>query len=147
MARRSPFHPLVCLLTRIDVGALEPSAYTAPGASLSFNFRAGPAFLGTPAFVWTIALEHGEIRVVSPSGSAMEFGPEPVTIQVHHYESDKVEDVSFDWGEEEDKIRPVAKAVRHCLYAFADGKPEVDGWVGLEDAEKHAKLIESLFAS
>jgi hypothetical protein len=133
-------------LTEFDAGALEASPYTTPEASLSFNFRVGPPFPDTPAFIWTIALEHGEIRLVSPSGPAMEFGPEPVTIQIHHHDSDKVEDVVFGW-EDEDELRGTAKAVRHCLYTFADGKPEVDGWVGVEDAAMHAELIESFFAT
>jgi hypothetical protein len=55
-----------------------------------------------------------------------------------------VEEVPWKWEDEEMEIKPAARAVQRSLIAFADGKKQGDGWVGLEDARELAALINGL---
>lgn len=124
----------------------EASPHAAPGATLTFFFRKGQPFPGTPALSWAINLEHGEIRVVSPTSTALEAesGNGPITIELHDYEKDKVEKIEWDWTESQKQLPLSARSVADTLLAFAEGKPPGEGWVGLADAVSRAKLIDRL---
>jgi hypothetical protein len=130
-------------------GALASSAQSAPGATLSFLFRRGQPFPGTPSLVWTINCERGEIRVVAPSGIALQARAydEPVTIQVHHFDTDKVEDVEWHWSERQEELPLLARAVSECLYAFAEGREVGDGWTGIESAAVRARMVEQFMSA
>ncbi|KAF1848821.1 NAD(P)-binding protein, partial [Cucurbitaria berberidis CBS 394.84] len=121
-------------------GTIASSPQAVPNATLSYSFRRGQPFPGTPALTWTINCEHGEVRLVSPSTTSLEPGAndEPVTIQVHHFDSDSVENIDWNWSDRHTEVPIMARNVMECLYAFADGRAEGDGWVGLEDAVKRA---------
>jgi hypothetical protein len=124
-------------------GALTSSSLAAPNATLSINFRRGQPFPGTPPLVWTINCERGEIRLLSPSGTALQASAgDDVSIQVHHFDTDKVEDISWTWKERQQGLPLMARSVSECLYAFAEGRNEGDGWAGIESAAVRAKLIE-----
>jgi hypothetical protein len=124
-------------------GALA-SPQAVAGATLSFLFRRGQPFPGTPSLVWTINCERGEIRVVAPSGIALQARAydEPVTLQVHHFDTDKVEDIDWDWGERQNELPMLARIVSECLYAFAEGREAGDGWAGVESAAARARMVE-----
>ncbi|KAL5380836.1 hypothetical protein PMIN02_010501 [Paraphaeosphaeria minitans] len=117
-------------------GTLQPSS-----ATLSYLFRRGQPFPGTPALTWTINLEHGELRFLSHSGLNLETG-DPATIHVHWFDSNEVEEVKWDWNAEQAALPPSARNVISTLVAFADRKAPGDGWVSLEDAASRARLIE-----
>ncbi|KAJ4360906.1 uncharacterized protein N0V89_001475 [Didymosphaeria variabile] len=121
-------------------GTLQPS-----NATLSYLFRRGQQFPGTPALTWTINLEHGEIRLVSQSGLNLELG-EPASIHVHWFDNDKVEEVKWEWNAEQAALPPSARNVINTLIAFADRKAPGDGWVSIEDAADRARLMESFLA-
>ena len=118
-------------------GTLETSA------TLSYFFRRGQQFPGTPALIWTIGLDFGEIQLVSHSGLIFELG-EPATIHVHWFDSDEVEEVKWEWDADQAQLPPSARIVMRNLVAFADGNEAGNGWVSIEDAANRAKLIESL---
>ena len=85
------------------------------------------------------------MRFISPSGLNLNTGNEgSVSIQIHHYDSDQVEDVEWGWtnSEEEEGLSETAKVVQRSLFAFADGKEAGDGWLGLEEAAQRAEQIE-----
>lgn len=111
---------------------------------MSFYFRRGQPFPGTPSFDWRINFDMGEIRLLSPSGLALEAGADdkPVTIQVHYFDTDKVEEILWDWNDLQREVPVSARNVMTNLYAFADGAEEGEGWVGLEDAARRAEQIE-----
>ena len=125
---------------------LQPSPYTADDATLSFFFRRGQPFPGTSHLTWTINFQHGEIRVDSLTTGFLEAGPndKPITIHVHRFDDDSVEEVEWSWSSEQAALPLMARSVSATLYAFADGRPEGDGWVSLEDAARRAVLIEKL---
>ncbi|KAH7412361.1 putative oxidoreductase [Phaeosphaeria sp. MPI-PUGE-AT-0046c] len=125
-------------------GALTASPQTVAGATLSYSFRRGQPFPGTPALVWTINCQRGEIRLVSPSGPALHAsgGTEAVTIEVHHFDTDEVKNISWAWSERQKELPLLARGVSECLYAFAEGRAEGDGWASIESAAARARLIE-----
>ncbi|KAK3306140.1 putative oxidoreductase [Chaetomium strumarium] len=118
-------------------------------ASLIFTFRRGQPFPGTPAFTWTLHCTAGEIRLVAPSGISLQAdGAQDVTIQLHRFDSDTVEEVPWGWDERQRQVPLRARSVQTVLYAYADakrkgfGKDEGrDGWVELEDAAVRAAQI------
>lgn len=126
---------------------LQPTSRTADDATLSFIFRRGQPFPGTPSVSWALNFERGEIRIQSPTSGFFDADPsdeKKVTIQVHHYDDDKVEDVEWGWTTEQSALPLMARPVSSTLYAFADGRDAGDGWVSVEDAAKRALLIERL---
>ena len=106
-------------------GRLPPSS-----ATFSYLFRRGQPFPGDPALSWSINLEHGEIRLVSTSGLNLETGA-PATIHVHWFDNDQVEEVKWEWNEEFAELPGSARNVISTLVAFAEGRAEGDGWVGI----------------
>jgi hypothetical protein len=67
---------------------------------------------------------------------------EPVTIHVHKFDTDAVEEAHWDWSDLQKEVPVIGRSVMSSLYAFADGLGEGEGWVGIEDAAKRAKQIE-----
>ncbi|KAF2806146.1 putative oxidoreductase [Mytilinidion resinicola] len=130
----------------LSLDGLWPTAseYTADNATLLFQFRRGQPFPGTPSLEWRINFEDGEVRLVSPSGISLQAAAydEPVTIQLHHFDTEKVENIEWDWNSLQKEVPIRARTVLSCLYAFADGVREGYGWVGIEDAARRAEQIE-----
>ncbi|RMZ67576.1 oxidoreductase family [Pyrenophora seminiperda CCB06] len=124
-------------------GKIVPSSRTATNATLSGYFRRGPPFPNTPALTWSINCEHGEIRITSVTSMSLQAfeNDGPAAIQIHYFENDEVEEVEWDWSEMQKEVPILARDVMTCLYAFADGKNEEDGWVGIEDAANYARMI------
>jgi hypothetical protein len=129
-------------------GALAPSSVAAPDATLSISFRRGQPFPGTAPLVWTINCELGEIQLVSPSGTALQASAgDDVSIRVHHFDTDKVEDISWAWKDRQQDLPIMARSVSECLYAFAEGREEGEGWAGIESAAVRAGMIEQFLSS
>ncbi|KAI4675057.1 uncharacterized protein J4E88_007961 [Alternaria novae-zelandiae] len=125
-------------------GTIAQSPITAPNATLSFLFRRGQPFPGTPALTWTINCEYGEILITSATRMTFQMseGDEPVVIQVHHFDTHKVENVVWDWSDMQKEVPVIGRDVMTSLFAFAEGKAEGEGWVGLEDAATYARMID-----
>ncbi|OSS51646.1 hypothetical protein B5807_03858 [Epicoccum nigrum] len=125
---------------------LAPSPHTADNATLSFFFRRGQTFPGTSLATWLLNFQHGEIRVDSPTTAFLEQGPQdkPITIQIHRFGDDSVEDIKWNWSSEQAELPLLARSVAATLFAFADGRPAGDGWVSVEDAARRAELIDQL---
>lgn len=126
-------------------GTLASTDIAATNATLSFNFRRGQPFPGTPSLQWTINCERGEIRIVSPSTTTLEpqDTDEPVSIMVHVFETNEVKECQLRWESQLLELPIMARSVARSLYAFADRRPEGDGWTGIESAAQRARLIDS----
>jgi len=125
-------------------GTIAQSPLTAPNATLSFLFRRGPPFPGTPALTWTINCEYGEILITSATRMTFQMseGDEPVVVQVHHFDTQEVENVDWDWSDLQKEVPIIGRDVMTSIFAFAEGKAEGEGWVGLEDAATYARMID-----
>jgi hypothetical protein len=130
-------------------GTLAPSPISAPNATLSFLFRRGQPYPGTPTLTWTINCEHGEVQLISQTALHMVVPPsEPqVTIKIHWFDTNEVEDVQWTWPESQLDLPLMARDVAECLYAFAEGREEGNRWAGLESARARAAMIEGFLNS
>ena len=90
-----------------------------------------------------------------PSGTALlALKPgDPISIKTHHFDTNEVEEVPWEFTAEQKEVPIRARDVMTCLYAFADGLDAAKrheegerGWVSLEDAADRARLIESFLA-
>lgn len=131
------------------LGTLPASSQVSQSASISFLFRRGQPFPSSPSFTWALNCERAEIRLVAPSGISLQADAydEPVTIQVHDFETDTLADIEWTWNDEQIQVPRRARSVQKVLYAFADAKQNGDlhgeaGWVSLEAAATRAYQIE-----
>jgi len=130
----------------------EGKAELTDNATLAVTFRSGPSFEGTPAFTWSINGEKAEILITSPSGPYLQAGSyrEPVTIQVHEFATDAVEEISWDWQKWQKELPVYARIGAEVYERYAAwwkvGKGKIDEqmrWPTLEDAVvRHAELRE-----
>lgn len=130
-------------------GRLAPSPQNDDNATLAFSFRRGQPFPETPSLTWSIYGTKGEIRLVAPSGISLQADAYdvPVTIQVHHFESDTVETVDWDWSDVEKEVPIRGRSVQRVLYAYADwkeGLSDEKAWVDVVDAAGRAGQIQKL---
>jgi predicted dehydrogenase len=134
----------------------------AAGATLSATFRSGQPFKGAPAFVWTINGEKGELRVTSSAGPYLQSYSytEPVTIELHVYETDEVVTVDWDWDEWQKELPARGRLVADVYERYADWNkkgsavvkdggnysiPEERIWPRIPDAVVRHREIEALF--
>jgi hypothetical protein len=129
------------LIHAVIIGTLPESDYTAPKASLVAYFARGQPYPGDPSLSWTLNCEKGSIRLNSPSGIALHANAyeSPVTISVHQFETDKVEQIEWSWSEAQLDVPILSRSVQTCLVGVAEGNRE--GYVSLEDAAKRARQI------
>lgn len=63
----------------------------------------------------------------------------PVTISVHHFDTDKVEQIGWSWSEAQLDVPVLSRSVQTCLVSVAEGNKK--GYVALEDAANRARQI------
>ncbi|KAL4808002.1 oxidoreductase [Aspergillus unguis] len=121
-------------------GSLPETDHVGSNASLVFYFARGQPYPGDPPFTWTLNGEHGSIRLVAFGGSMLQADVYqlPVTISVHHFDTDTVEDIPWDWTAVQKEISISGRSVQTCLYSLAEGGKD---YVSLEDAAGRARQI------
>jgi hypothetical protein len=118
---------------------LPASTRTQAGASVLLRFRRGQTFPGEAPLTITIAGERGEIKLVAEGGSALHAsGHAPVTIRVHDFVTDKVDEVGWKWADWQEELPLSARSVGAVYEAYVgDGK----GVASFEDATvRHEQL-------
>ncbi|KAI9657667.1 MAG: hypothetical protein M1821_002843 [Bathelium mastoideum] len=135
-------------------GTLEPSSLVTHGATLSVTYRTGPAFPGSPAFVWSIAGTKGELRVVSPAGPFLQsdsYGsvenPERITIEIHNFATNAVESVAWDWTDLEKSLTMVRGRLGADVYERFAAGGEKGKWPAFEDAVRRHQELEEIWES
>ncbi|KUI67170.1 Galactose/lactose metabolism regulatory protein GAL80 [Cytospora mali] len=132
-------------------GVLKNTSIVQHGASLLVHLRRGQPFKGEPALSWHINCEKGEIRLTAPSGiaiQAMSYS-EPVTIDVHHFSTDEIHNVRWEWPkwQEESNIpvtgRSIAK-LYESFYAEFSGDGQRDYPDFADALSRHEQLISIL---
>ena len=131
----------------IATGSLHASETTQEGASVLLRFRRCQPFKGEPALVWTINGEKGEIRVVAQGGSTLHASAysQPVTIEVHNFETDEVESVPWEWQDWQNGLPDVARSVGAVYEKFAEGDDK--NVPSFEDALVRHRQLNEILAS
>ncbi|KAJ4129283.1 hypothetical protein NW768_007819 [Fusarium equiseti] len=127
-------------------GTLPESSTVQKNAAVSIRFRRGQPFPGEPPLLITIAGEKGEIRLRGYGGTALNASAydEPVIIEVHDFETDKVEEVEWKWyaWQEENDIPIIGRSIAAVYDRFASG--ETEGLVTFEEALKRHEQLEGM---
>lgn len=125
------------------------SEYFSDGtATFQIRFVRGEPFPGEPGYVWTVAGEKGELRLVSYGGPSIQAfggggnneGPTAITLSLYDYASGKVEAVPWQWQDWQTTLEPVpARNIGGVYEAYAEGR-ESD-YASFADAqERHEQL-------
>ncbi|KAI0891243.1 NAD(P)-binding protein [Annulohypoxylon nitens] len=124
-------------------------------ATLSFTFRSGQQFNGTPGFVWAINGESGEIMVTANGAYVhSDSYKDPIEIKLHDHNTDEVIDVSWDWEDWQKELpyrsRIVAELYERFACWWSEGKPRGDlpddqEWPRLHDAVIRMEEFDELF--
>lgn len=128
-------------------GTLPESATVQKGATLHASLRRGQPYPGDPAFVWTINGEKGEIRVVSQVVTFIQVGSEdhPATLEVHNFETDKVEKVEWEYEGWQKELPVPARNVGSLYEAFAAAQEGGEvRYATFEDAYQRHKQLDEL---
>jgi predicted dehydrogenase len=131
-------------------GKWDESSVTQRNATLHFRFRRGQPFPGEPALEWTINGEKGEIRIISPQYAFIQVGDPttPRTIEIHDFETDKVETVEWDWEDWQQELPSPARTIGAVYEAFAEAKTAggKGTYVTFDVAAKRHEQLEELLA-
>jgi predicted dehydrogenase len=124
-------------------GTLKESQTVQKDAAVSIRFRRGQPFPGEPPLIITINGEKGEIRLRGSGGTALGAAgySKPVTIEVHDFETDTVEEVEWKWQawQEENGIPIIGRSIAAIYEQFSNGREE--GLVSFGKAlERHEQL-------
>lgn len=112
------------------------------GAPLAILFRRGPPFKGDPSFTWLINGEKGEIKVTG-AGAALQASDDEIRIEIHDFESDKVEVVQ--WARAFQDLPGQARNIAAMYEAFASG--HTTKYPDFEHAVLRHRQIDELFRS
>jgi predicted dehydrogenase len=129
----------------IATGTLDASPIAQEGATLYFRLRRGQSFLNEPPLVWTINGEKGEIRLVSPGGTALQATAyyKPVVIEIHDHTTDQVEQIEWDWADWQKELPIVGRNTGALYDAFANDDP----YPTFEDALRRHEQLEEIMAN
>lgn len=132
----------------IVTGSLNETSYIRKDATLSIRFRRGQPFKGDPAFVWSINGEKGEVRLVAEDGPGLHAGAyaKPVTLEVQDFETDKVEEIKWEWSDWQAELPMHARSIGLLYDKYADGESESDGLPSFQTALHRHKQIEELLS-
>lgn len=111
------------------------------GAVASISMRGGRSFKDTPAIVWKIEGEKGQIIITAPA-IALSFGHAGAEIKVYDLASDSVEVVELPEDDKAD-LPFMARNPARALEAFARGEKVPD----FEDALVRHRLLDALYRS
>jgi len=131
-------------------GKWDESSITQKNATLHYRFRRGQPFPGEPALEWTINGEKGEIRVISPVNTFIQVGDPsgPRVIEVHEFETNKVEKVEWDYEDWQKELPFQARAIGALYEDFAEVKRtgSKEEYVTFETAARRHEQLDRLLA-
>ncbi|KAF4973156.1 hypothetical protein FSARC_500 [Fusarium sarcochroum] len=125
-------------------GTLEESEISQKDASVLIRFRRGQPFPGEPHFSLSINGEKGEIRLRVMGGTSLHASgiSSPVTLEVHDFETDKVEEIEWKWEDWQEEIPIISRSVAAVYDQFAEGGKE--GLVSFDDALLRHEQLQGL---
>jgi hypothetical protein len=144
--------PLIQLLDKDGSVAVKDNPKTADDTILvhgitksdipvSINLRGGKAFQGTPGQDWRIYGEIGEIRLIA-SGPFLNLGYSDITIAVHDFSSNVVEEINIGKGRF-DHLDLVGRNVAELYEAIAEDDRHI--LCDFEGAVERHRQIDTLY--
>lgn len=131
-------------------GKWDESSITQKNATLHYRFRRGQPFPGEPALEWTINGEKGEIRVISPVNTFIQVGDPsaPRVIEVHDFETNKVEKVEWDYEDWQKELPFQARVIGALYEDFAEVKRTggKEKYVTFETAARRHEQLDRLLS-
>lgn len=131
-------------------GRWDASTITQQNAPLHYRFRRGQPFPGEPALEWTINGEKGEIRVISQNTTFIAVGEEsgPRTIEIHDFETGRVDKVEWDWEDWQRELPVQARNIGAVYEALAEAKEKgtKPGYVTFDEAARRHEQLEAMLA-
>ncbi|KAF7319873.1 GFO-IDH-MocA domain-containing protein [Mycena kentingensis (nom. inval.)] len=122
-------------------GALQESETTQKDAPVSIRIRQGQQWPGEPCFVLSINGEKGELRVTAEGGMSLALAySKPMTIQVHDFAADEVEEISWDWEDWQKELPVAARGIGALYEAYAAG----EGYPTFADALKRHEQLDKI---
>ena len=113
-------------------------------APFSYFFKRGPRFKGTPALIWSVHGETGEIRVEADTTSIHAVDDnQNVKILVENFESGEVENVTWKDVMADRGLKGPAKNIGSLYEAFAEGGNAE--WSTFETALERHKFLEDVW--
>lgn len=138
-------------------GRLAPGRVDiAEDAILAATFRSGPPFKGTPALLWAINGEKGELLITSPSGPYLMSDSYTISpkIELHDHATDQVTTIEWDWTDWQ-KDLPIRSRIVGEVYEryarwwengkAATGVPREQDFPRLRDAVDRMKELDLVF--
>jgi predicted dehydrogenase len=103
-------------------GSLVESDQVVQGATLHVTYTKGPVFKGEPGMAWNISGEKGNLRLLALGGSGINASAhmDPLTITLHDFETDELEEIEWSWPEGLE-IPPMSSIVGSLYEAYAAG--------------------------
>ena len=123
---------------------LTPSRLTQDVATLQLTFRSGQPFPGEPPLVWSINGEKGEIRLRAEAGTSINASATPVTIEIHDFSTDQVENIEWSWEDWQNELPAAARNIGLLYEAFATG--DETAYPSFEDALRRHEQLEDMLA-
>lgn len=133
-------------------GVLKESPTTQKNATLQMRLRRGQPFPGEPALTWSICGEKGEIRLFSSETAFLHIGehsPAPFMLQIHDFDTNKVEKIEYDWEEWEKELNVQARGIGRLYEEFArvqNGGEQTLGYATFGEALDLHRTLEGLIA-
>jgi hypothetical protein len=125
-----------------DLVHMEGSLPSHNNAPMAILLRRAPPFKGTPALIWAVHGQSGEIRVEAV-GTMIHAVDSGVKILVEDFESGEVETVSWEDPMAGKGIKGPASNIGALYEAFAGG--EKGAWPTFEDALQRHKMLEEVW--
>lgn len=127
-------------------GTLAPSPTVAEGASLAINFRTGPLFPSTTAFVWTITGEKCRLRISSERGPFInsEASEYPILIELQDYSTGEITQAPWQWEEWQKVLPGRGKNVAKMYDLYYEGRSQEAGLCDFEGALQRHERIDSM---
>lgn len=125
-----------------DLVHMESSLPSHNNAPIAISLRRAPPFKGTPALIWSVHGQSGEIRVEA-AGTTIHAFDSGAKIQIEDFESGDVETVTYEDPMAGKEIQGPANNIGALYEAFAHGGK--GSWPTFEDALQRHRMLDEVW--
>lgn len=129
-------------------GTLQPSDQVADGASLTVNFKTGPAFPGITPFTWIITGEVGRLRMTSQRGPFIqsESSEHPIAVELQDFGTNEVKQIPWTWDDWQESLLGRGRNIAKMYDLYYEERAKQHGLCDFEGAvRRHAQTDGMLY--